>query len=106
MSPFRLASGAIAVALALAVGVGCRAEPRAEPGASDAAAGAAEVGLGLAITVAAGRCIWRGGHPAGTDDRLLKGYSRWDTAFDTLVDAFKSLTNISTSRASSRPARP
>ena len=46
---------------------------------------------GLAIAAAAGRCLRRRGDAAGATIVYLQGHSNWDTAFDSIVDAFKSL---------------
>jgi effector-binding domain-containing protein len=90
MSPFRLASGAIAVAFALAVNAAAAQSPAPKPSASDPMpppkSGAASPSplqpgdaFGEAVTLPQRTIVY------------LKGYSRWDNAFDTLVDAFKSL---------------
>ena len=60
MSPFRLASGVIAVAFALAVNVAAAQSPAPKPGASDPMPPPAppKSGLGFPLTFAAGRCFW------------------------------------------------
>ena len=93
MSPFRLASGVIAVALALAVNVAAAQSPAPKPGASDPMPPPAPPKSGLASPspLQPGDAF---GEPVTLPERTivyLKGYSRWDNAFDTLVDAFKSL---------------
>ena len=86
MSPSRLASGAIAVAFALTVNVAFAQSPApkaSEPLAPPKSGSASPLQPGDAF-----------GEPVTLPERTivyLKGYSRWDSAFDTLVDAFKSL---------------
>jgi len=90
MSPFRLASGVIAMAFALAVNVAAAQSPAPKPsdpmpppapprsGASPSPLQPGDA-FGETVTMPERTIIY------------LKGYSRWDNAFDTLVDAFKSL---------------
>jgi effector-binding domain-containing protein len=79
MSPFRLASGVVAVAFALAVNVAAAQNPT--PKSELASPSPLQPGdaFGEPVTLPERTIIY------------LKGYSRWDNAFDTLVDAFKSL---------------
>jgi effector-binding domain-containing protein len=88
MSPVRLASGVIAIAFAMAVNVAAAQNPAPKPSDSmpppkSGAASPSPLQPGDAF-----------GEPVTLPERTiiyLKGYSRWDNAFDTLVDAFKSL---------------
>ena len=90
MSPFRLASGVIAAAFALAVSAAAAQNPAPKPGASDPMP-APKSGTASPSPLQPGDAF---GEPVTLPERTivyLKGYSRWDNAFDTLVDAFKSL---------------
>ena len=90
MSPFRLASGVIAAAFALAVSAAAAQNPAPKPGASDPMP-APKSGAASPSPLQPGDAF---GEPVTLPERTivyLKGYSRWDNAFDTLVDAFKSL---------------
>lgn len=90
MSPFRLASGVIAMAFALAVNVAAAQSPAPKP--SDPMPPPAPPRSGASpLPLQPGDAF---GEPVTMPERTiiyLKGYSRWDNAFDTLVDAFKSL---------------
>jgi effector-binding domain-containing protein len=90
MSPFRLASGVIAAALALTVNVAVAQSPT--PKQSDPMPPPAPPRSGSSPSpLQPGDAF---GEPVTLPERTivyLKGYSRWDNAFDTLVDAFKSL---------------
>jgi effector-binding domain-containing protein len=90
MSPFRLASGAIAIAFALAVNMAAAQGPAPKP--SDPMPPPAPPKSGTSPSpLQPGDAF---GEPVTLPERTiiyLKGYSRWDNAFDTLVDAFKSL---------------
>ena len=90
MSPFRLASGVIAAAFALAVSAAAAQSPAPKPGASDPMP-PPKSGAASPSPLQPGDAF---GEPVTLPERTivyLKGYSRWDNAFDTLVDAFKSL---------------
>jgi effector-binding domain-containing protein len=89
MSPFKLAPSVIALVLALAVEAAAQG-PAPKSGTSDpkppAASGPASPAplqpgdaFGEQVTLPQRTIIY------------LKGYSKWDSAFDTLVDAFRSL---------------
>jgi effector-binding domain-containing protein len=92
MSPFRLASTFIAVALALAVNMAAAQSPAPKSGASDPMPPPAPPRSGASPSpLQPGDAF---GESVTLPERTiiyLKGYSRWDSAFDTLVDAFKSL---------------
>jgi effector-binding domain-containing protein len=90
MSPFRLASGVIAAAFALAVNAAAAQSPAPRPGGGDPMP-APKSGLASPSPLQPGDAF---GESVTLPERTivyLKGYSRWDNAFDTLVDAFKSL---------------
>jgi effector-binding domain-containing protein len=90
MSPFRLASGVIAAAFALTVNLALAQSPAPKPsdpmpppapprsGSSPSPLQPGDA-FGESVTLPERTIVY------------LKGYSRWDNAFDTLVDAFKSL---------------
>jgi effector-binding domain-containing protein len=91
MSPFRLATGAIAVAFALAVNVAAAQSPAPRPSDPMPPPAPPKSGLASPSPLQSGDAF---GEPVTLPERTIiyiKGYSRWDNAFDTLVDAFKSL---------------
>jgi effector-binding domain-containing protein len=91
MSPFRLASGAIAVVFALAVNVAAAQSPAPKPSDPMPPPAPPKAGTASPSPLQPGDAF---GEPVTLPERTiiyLKGYSRWDNAFDTLVDAFKSL---------------
>jgi effector-binding domain-containing protein len=94
MSPFRLALAAIVLAFGsangLAVAQNSPAPPK--PSASEPMPPAAQTaGPNAPSPLQPGDAF---GEPVMLPERtivFIKGYSKWDSAFDTLVDAFKSL---------------
>ncbi len=92
MSPSKLAAAAAALAFALAVQTAAAQTPAPKPGASDAMPPAAPpVRSTSPSPLQAGDAF---GEQVTLPERTIvymKGYSKWDSAFDTLVDAFKSL---------------
>jgi effector-binding domain-containing protein len=82
MSPLKLAPTVIALMLALAVGAVAQGPaPKSPPASGPASPAPLQPGdaFGEQVTLPERTIIY------------LKGYSKWDSAFDTLVDAFKSL---------------
>ncbi|HXX06617.1 MAG TPA: GyrI-like domain-containing protein [Pseudolabrys sp.] len=85
MSPFKLAPTVIALMLALAVGAAAQGPPPKSGGGDPKSGPAVPAPLqpgdafGEQVTLPERTIIY------------LKGYSKWDSAFETLVDAFKSL---------------
>lgn len=93
MSPFKLASAAIASAFMLSIGMATAQSPAPKPSASEPMPPPAPPIAGPASPspLQAGDAF---GEQVVLPERTivyLKGYSRWDSAFETLVDAFKSL---------------
>ena len=91
MSPFKLASGTICVAFALAVNVAAAQSPAPKPSEPMPPPAPPKSGLASPSPLQPGDAF---GEPVTLPERTIiyiKGYSRWDSAFDTLVGAFKSL---------------
>jgi effector-binding domain-containing protein len=91
MSPFRLASGVFAVAFALTVNVAAAQSPAPKPSDPMPPPAPPKSGASSPSPLQPGDAF---GEPVTLPERtivFIKGYSRWDNAFDTLVDAFKSL---------------
>jgi effector-binding domain-containing protein len=94
MSPFRLALAAIVLAFGSANGlaVAQNSPAPAKPSASEPMPPAAQAaGPNAPSPLQPGDAF---GEPVMLPERtivFIKGYSKWDSAFDTLVDAFKSL---------------
>ena len=91
MSPFRLASGVIAAAFALTVSVAVAQTPAPKPSDPMPPPAPPRSGSASPSPLQPGDAF---GESVTLPERTivyLKGYSRWDSAFDTLVDAFKSL---------------
>ncbi len=91
MSPFRLAAGAIAVAFALALNAAAAQSPAPKPSDPMPPPAPPKSGSASPSPLQPGDAF---GEPVTLPERTiiyLKGYSKWDSAFDTLVDAFKSL---------------
>jgi effector-binding domain-containing protein len=91
MSPFKLASGTIAVAFALAVNVAAAQSPAPKPSEPMPPPAPPKSGLASPSPLQPGDAF---GEAVTLPERTIiyiKGYSRWDNAFDTLVGAFKSL---------------
>jgi len=92
MSPSKLAAAAAALAFALAVQTAAAQTPAPKPGASDAMPPATPPARSTSPSpLQAGDAF---GEQVTLPERTIvymKGYSKWDSAFDTLVDAFKSL---------------
>jgi effector-binding domain-containing protein len=87
MSPFKLTTAAVALAFALTISVA----GAQKPGANEPMPPPAPMGPTSPSPLQPGDAF---GEPVTLPERTiiyLKGYSRWDNAFDTLVDAFKSL---------------
>ncbi|HEY6024411.1 MAG TPA: GyrI-like domain-containing protein [Pseudolabrys sp.] len=93
MSPLRLALVAFALAFVLAINLAAAQSPAPTPGASEPMPPPAPpiVGPTSPSPLQPGDAF---GEQVTLPDKTivyLKGYSKWDSAFDTLVDAFKSL---------------
>jgi effector-binding domain-containing protein len=92
MSPLKLASIVFASALALAVNLAAAQSPAPKPSANEPMPPAPPAaGPASPSPLQAGDAF---GEQVTLPERTIvyiKGHSNWDTAFDTLVDAFKSL---------------
>jgi len=93
MSPSRLASAAIALAFALTIDMAAAQSPAPKPSTGEPMPPPAPPIAGPASPspLQAGDAF---GEQVTLPERTIiymKGYSKWDSAFDTLVDAFKSL---------------
>ena len=106
MSPLKLASIVFASACALAVNTAAAQSPIPKPSANEPTPSApAAAGPASPSPLQAGDAF---GEQVTLPERTivyLKGYSKWDTAFDTLVDAFKSLREY-LDKQDIRPAGP
>ena len=93
MSPFRLAPTVAVLAFALAAEPGVRAKPAraSQPAQANRCRRPAIAGPASPSPLQPGDAF---GEQVTLPERTIvymKGHSKWDTAFDTLVDAFKSL---------------
>jgi len=90
MSPLKLAPTVTALLFALAIGTATAQGPAPKPGTTEQKPPSSS-GPAAPSPLQPGDAF---GEPVTLPERTiiyLKGYSKWDSAFDTLVDAFKSL---------------